>query len=62
MLKLMKRRVTLFYISDIMVAIPVIKIRDRQFSRKVVTKNFCMAPATKRIFPTMILIKKIHIF
>jgi hypothetical protein len=56
------KTVVLFYISDIMVAIPVIKIHDRQFSRKVVTKNFCMAPATKRKFPTMILMKKIHIF
>jgi hypothetical protein len=42
MLMLMKI-VVLFYISDIMVVIPDTKIHDRQFSRKVVTKNFCVA-------------------
>jgi hypothetical protein len=56
------KTVVLFYISDIMVTIPVTKIHDRRFLRKVVTKNFCMAPATKRNFPTMILMKEIHVF
>jgi hypothetical protein len=45
-----------------MVEILDIKIHLRQVARKVVTKNFCMAPAKKKNFPTMILMKKIQVF